>query len=262
MGVILIYMLVTVMATSIGAIAGLGGGVIIKPLFDMIGVHDPATIGVYSSFAVFFMAIVSTYKQIQNDMKIDMKIGGCIALGSFVGGYLGDVIFGYINSGMSSGISVDGIQAGLLFIILTLILIYTLNKDKFKSFKMENPVSIFGVGFFLGVISVFLGIGGGPLNIAAITIAFSFDIKETVVYSIVTILAAQVSKLGRIFLIDGITSYYLKPLGFIIISAIIGGYLGAIINNKLEEKKIENIYIITIVSLMAISLFNTWTAFK
>ena len=35
--VVVIYSLVIVIATVLGAIAGLGGGVIIKPLFDLIG---------------------------------------------------------------------------------------------------------------------------------------------------------------------------------------------------------------------------------
>ncbi|HHV39061.1 MAG TPA: sulfite exporter TauE/SafE family protein [Tepidimicrobium sp.] len=257
MNVNIVYMLVTLLATSIGAIAGLGGGVIIKPVFDVIGFHDPQTIGAYSAFAVFTMAIVSTYKQIRNRVKIDKKIGLFISLGSLVGGYLGDVCFEYINSNLGAGISVDRIQAGLLFIILLLILIYTLNKDKFPSYKSESAGIIFGVGFFLGIISIFLGIGGGPLNVATLTIAFSFDLKDTVVYSIITILAAQISKLGKIFLVNGIENYNLDSLVFVIVSAVLGGYLGAIINNKLEERKIEKIYIATIIALMLISIYNT-----
>lgn len=262
MSIILIYMLITGMATVIGAIAGLGGGVIIKPLFDMIGAHDPVTIGVYSSFAVFSMSIVSTFKQIKNGIKIDKKVGLFIAFGSLVGGYLGEVSFNYINSGLDSRFPIGGIQASLLFIILLLILIYTFNKDKFPSWKVESPIMIFLVGAFLGMVSVFLGIGGGPLNIATITIIFSFDIRNTVVYSIITILAAQIYKLGKILLVDGLAIYDTKPLIFIIASAIIGGYLGAITNNKLKEDKIKIVYILTIIGLMVVSLVNAWTAFS
>ena len=56
--VVVIYSLVIVIATVLGAIAGLGGGVIIKPLFDLIGAHQASTIGFYSSVAVFTMCIV------------------------------------------------------------------------------------------------------------------------------------------------------------------------------------------------------------
>ena len=50
-----IYTLVILTATSLGAVAGLGGGVIIKPLLDLVGAHDPSTINLYSSVAVFVM---------------------------------------------------------------------------------------------------------------------------------------------------------------------------------------------------------------
>lgn len=261
MNIILIYMLITGFATMIGAIAGLGGGVIIKPLFDMIGAHDAITIGVYSSFAVFSMAIVSTYKQIKNGIKINKKVVLFIGLGSLIGGYIGELSLNYVNAKFNSYFSINGIQASLLFIVLTLILIYTLNKNKFPSLRVQSPVIIFAVGAFLGIVSVFLGIGGGPLNIATITIIFSFDIKDTVVYSIITILAAQIYKLGKILLLDGFANYDTKPLIYIIISAIIGGYLGAVINNKLRDDKVQKIYILTIVSLMGISFLNAWNAF-
>ena len=47
----IIYTLVILTATSLGAVAGLGGGVIIKPLLDLVGAHDAATINIYSSVA-------------------------------------------------------------------------------------------------------------------------------------------------------------------------------------------------------------------
>lgn len=55
----LIYALVIIVATSLGAVAGLGGGVIIKPLLDLVGAHDAAAINIYSSVAVFVMCCVS-----------------------------------------------------------------------------------------------------------------------------------------------------------------------------------------------------------
>ena len=40
----LLYTLIILIATTAGALGGLGGGVIIKPLFDAIGVHDASTV--------------------------------------------------------------------------------------------------------------------------------------------------------------------------------------------------------------------------
>ena len=51
----LIYALVIIVATSLEAVAGLDGGVIIKPLLDLAGAHDAATININRSVAVFVM---------------------------------------------------------------------------------------------------------------------------------------------------------------------------------------------------------------
>lgn len=40
------------------------------------------------------------------------------------------------------------------------------------SWKLTDPVTIFVVGYLLGALAVFLGIGGGPLNVAALSLLF------------------------------------------------------------------------------------------
>lgn len=66
----LIYFLVIVAANTVGAISGMGGGVLIKPIFDFIGAHSLAAISFYSSMAVFTMSIVSTIRQLKNKVTI------------------------------------------------------------------------------------------------------------------------------------------------------------------------------------------------
>ena len=80
--IIILYVIIILLATIFGAVAGLGGGVIIKPLFDMIAFHDASTIGFYSSIAVFTMSIVSIYKQLRNGFKFDTRTVLSISLGS------------------------------------------------------------------------------------------------------------------------------------------------------------------------------------
>ncbi|HBG5346526.1 TPA: hypothetical protein KQG29_003979 [Clostridioides difficile] len=53
---------IAIFATIIGAITGIGGGVIIKPVLDLIWVFDITTISVLSSFTVLLMSIVSAYR--------------------------------------------------------------------------------------------------------------------------------------------------------------------------------------------------------
>ncbi|MCH1969832.1 hypothetical protein [Romboutsia hominis] len=61
----IIYFLVGIIATTIGAISGIGGGVIIKPVLDTLGNYDISTISILSSFTVFSMSIVALLKSIK-----------------------------------------------------------------------------------------------------------------------------------------------------------------------------------------------------
>ena len=54
----IIYFLVGIIATTIGAISGIGGGVIIKPVLDTLGNYDISTISILSSFTRFLCQIV------------------------------------------------------------------------------------------------------------------------------------------------------------------------------------------------------------
>ncbi len=166
----LIYALVIVVATSLGAVAGLGGGVIIKPLLDLVGYHDAATINLYSSVAVFVMCCVSLSKQLRAGFEFDRKMVLSVAIGSILGGVAGDKVFSALTGSFDSHL-VKAVQAGVLAVVLGAIFVYTIKQDQMPSWHLTDPASIFAAGFALGALAVFLGIGGGPLNVAVLTLA-------------------------------------------------------------------------------------------
>ena len=92
----LIYSLIIFFATFLGAFVGLGGGVIIKPLLDLIGHDSIATVNFISAFAVFSMSISSTIKHIKAKTKIDFKFIITLSIGSVAGGIAGSRLFDYM----------------------------------------------------------------------------------------------------------------------------------------------------------------------
>lgn len=84
MNLTLIYTVIVLIATTIGATTGLGGGVIIKPLFDLLGADSPSVIGFYSSVAVFTMCLVSIYKQIKKGFQFDTPLLLGVSAGSLL----------------------------------------------------------------------------------------------------------------------------------------------------------------------------------
>lgn len=254
----ILYVLIVLIATISGAVAGLGGGVIIKPLFDALGYHDASTIGVYSCLAVFTMCIVSILKQMKHGFSFDIKTGLFISLGSMAGGLLGDSLFGMVTSSLEDNM-VKVIQASLLGFTLVLILIYTIYKEKVTHYQIKNVIMTCLVGLFLGAISVFLGIGGGPMNVALLMLLFSYSMKEATVYSIVTIFFSQLSKIGTMLLGGSLFTYDLGVVPFICVAAIIGGFLGTTLNQTLSDRSIERFYIFLLIVLMVISGYNIVT---
>ena len=251
-----IYAVIVFIATTIGAIAGLGGGVIIKPLFDLLGYHDAQTIGVFAAFAVFTMSVISLYKHRNKLAELKLKLILVISLGSFCGGILGEQVFGWIKLAVTNDSLLKLIQSALLLIVLLFIVGYGVVKKRLKTYHLTNPILIFLTGLLLGSVSVFLGIGGGPLNIIFLSVLFSFETKEVVIYSITTVFFAQLSKLTQIYFLNQFKIYDWKLIVWICIFAILGGYCGTLIHQKISGAKIEKIYLVTIVFLVLITSFN------
>ncbi len=255
--VIFIYGVIVMFAAVAGTVSGLGGGVIIKPLFDMAGFHSMGEIGFYSSVSVFTMSLVSMIKQIKGGFEFNYKKILYISCGSIIGGLIGEKIFEEVAS-LFSNRQVKVIQSSIFALILLSVLIYTFNKHKMKQYKLKNFFAVFLTGLILGAVSVFLGIGGGPLNIAVLMLLFSCDMKESAVYSIVMIFFSQLSKLGSLLVEGKVTAYELSLVPAICTISIVGGFIGTILNQRLDSRKIEKIYVTILIGLFLIALYNVF----
>jgi uncharacterized membrane protein YfcA len=256
MSILLIYFITILLSNIVGAISGMGGGIIIKPVFDFIGYHSLSSIAFYSSVAVFVMSISSTYKQYQNGIHIDLKKAAGISFGSLVGGVLGDQLLSWALAASGSQEQVQVIQYSMMLISLIIVLIY----NQFFSFHLSfTSFYIFLlVGIFLGVFSTFLGIGGGPINVACLIFFFGIDIKAATVYSIITIFFSQLAKLVTIGLTSGFGAFDLSFLIVIIPAALAGGYLGGIFSKKLSTKWVARFYNIVVFLVIMLNLYNLW----
>ena len=251
----LIYTLVILTATSLGAVAGLGGGVIIKPLLDLVGAHDPAAINLYSSVAVFVMCCVSLAKQLCAGFAFDRRMVLSVAAGSLMGGIAGDKVFSALTGFFETHL-VKAVQGGILAVVLGLIFVYTLRQDRMPSWHLTNPTSIFVAGFALGAVAVFLGIGGGPLNVAALSLLFSLGAKEGAVYSLAIIFFSQLSKLALSATSGALWAMDLTFVPFVVLPAIAGGFIGTHFNRSLSEQGVRRIYLFVMALLPLISLYN------
>lgn len=248
------YFIVIVIANSIGAISGMGGGVIIKPVFDLIGQHSLPAITFYSAVAVFVMALVSTIRQIQNKVALNFLIALFLSIGSILGGIFGNITFDYLIEVMKDDNKVQLIQIILTIITLSFALIYSIFDN--YHFKLKNKTWYLLIGLILGYLASLLGIGGGPINVALLMLCFSIPIKEATVYSIITVFFSQLAKLITIGSVSGFMKYDLTMLWYIIPAAIIGGLLGAKLSKILPAQKVMIVYRSLIIGVLLLNIYN------
>lgn len=252
---ILAYFLIALGATTLGSMAGLGGGVIIKPILDFLGDYNLSTISVLSSFTVLSMAIISIVKQLKYKFIFNTKKTLFIGIGSILGGFIGEKALKLFII-LSNASTVTTIQNLILVLLLVLVFIYINNRSKFTNYNINNLTICTFIGLTLGLISSFLSIGGGPINVCIFALFFSMDEKESSINSIITILFSQVSKLLTIATTTGFTSFDLGMLPYMILGGVLGGLIGSNFNRKCSNKIILIVFNIVVLSLIILNIFN------
>ena len=234
-----------------GAYVGLGGGVIIKPLLDLIGKDPINIVNFYSACAVFSMSISSMIKHIKSKTKIDFKLILSLSLGAVVGGILGSKLFDYLL-GIFDNNMLKSIQGLALGILLVASVVYI---------NVKNPILIVIVGLTLGFIASFLGVGGGPINVAFLALFFSMTVKEAAVYSVGTIFFSQLSKLVTLGITHTIPKFDIITLIVAIVCAVVGGFLGAKMNKKGNEKVIQTVFTAVVTAIAIVNFYNAVAGF-
>lgn len=250
----MIALLVALCASIVGAISGIGGGVIIKPLLDLSGNYSTAAISILSSATVFSMSASALFKHYRLHTKFDIKFASYIAISSMIGGLLGQSLLSSLLK--FDNIPIKQIQNLVLMILLIIVLIY-MNKFKEKyHWHLKSPVAPILVGIFFGFLSAFLGIGGGPINLVALTLFFSMNTKAASVISVFMIFFSQASKLSQVLLTQSYVGLDLTALLYMIPAGIIGGLIGSKLNHQFTEKQIHNLFNIVLCFVIVTTAIN------
>lgn len=257
--VALVYGAVVCAATLLGAFVGLGGGVVIKPVLDLIGAHPLEQIGFLSSCAVFAMSVASMTKHIRSKTPIRASIVLLVAAGSVAGGVCGNALFSFAMKTSGRPELVQGIQSVLLTAFLACVILSVVVRH--RTFHVTNAPAILLSGFLLGTAASFLGIGGGPINVAFLTLFFSFSMKDAAVYSVAVIFFSQLSNLTTTALQTGFAGYDLKILLVVIPCAVAGGIAGSVLNRRCRESSIQKVFVLAVSAVACLSLYNAVTAF-
>ena len=253
----ILYFFIIVIVISVSAIAGISGGVVLRPVFDLIGYHTPIEIGFYMGVAVITMTIASTLKQIKMGTRIKPDKALTLAAGAVAGGWVGQEALELMVRHRYIGNNAIQMFQNIMS-ILALVFVLVVTRPGVKKCALKGVHWYILAGFGLGAFASVLAIGGGPINVAAFTLIFGITLKEATVYSITTILFTQLSRLVRMGLATGgFERFDLGLLWFIIPAAVIGGYVGGKLNVKCSDEQVIKVFKFVVTATILINIWNT-----
>ncbi|PGY15227.1 sulfite exporter TauE/SafE family protein [Bacillus sp. AFS031507] len=248
----IILVVIGLIASSLGSLIGLGGGIIIVPsllylsTLSAFGHITPQVAVGTSLFTMIFTGLSSTLAYMKHK-TVDYKSGLIFLIGSGPGSILG----AWVTEGLH--MKTFNIFFGLFIIFISIILLL---KDRLKPIPYRkdrgiirtfidnagktfeygyNPIIGVLIAFVVGFLSGVFGVGGGSLMVPTMILVFFFPPHVATATSMFMILPTSLlSSITHITLgnVDWLYALALVP------GAWIGAMVGVFLNTKLKSKTI------------------------
>jgi len=224
----------------LAAMFGLGGGFLIVPTLNLLGVEMHRAVGT-SSAAVVFTSLSSAVAYSRQG-RIHYKAGLLLALTAVPGAYIGAWSTGYISAA----------QLKVIFgIVLLLVAVKVYRKksaepSEVRLEEVELNYKLIPVGGFIaGVASGLLGIGGGAINVPFLT-AMGLPIHYAVATSSFAIVFTATSGALKHYTMGNVE---LEWLLLLVPGLIIGAQLGARIAKRTKASSLGKAFAIVLAFL-------------
>lgn len=253
----LLIAVVCLLSSIIGALCGIGGGVVIKPVLDSLGLMSVATASFLSGLTVLSMSCYTmTMLFAKHESAIKRKLAVPLCAGAVVGGIIGKIAFNIVSDAMGGGNTIGAIQAACLFVLVGGTLAYTFNKHRIRQLEVDSDAVDLLVGLVLGLLSAFLGIGGGPFNLIALSFLFSMPTKIAAQNSLLIILCSQVASLLQTVLTNSVPEFSWVNLILMASMGVLGAVIGRKINKKISDETVDKLFSGLNVLIMLICVYN------
>lgn len=257
----LVFLAISFLASIIGSICGIGGGVIIKPLLDATEILSVSTVSFLSGCTVLSMSLVSVITVSYQSKKlgvtsIELREGTPLAIGAAIGGIFGKAFFQIATEILQNDNKVGAIQAAILVFMTLGTLIYTVNSRNIKSYNLKNRLLCVLIGLALGILSSFLGIGGGPINLVVLAFFFSMPIKKAAMNSLYIILFSQSTSFLSTVIGENVPKFDVIVLVLMVSGGITGALIGKSATKKISSKLVHKLFIILMTIIVGINILN------
>lgn len=231
------FLILSIGATLLGSMVGLGGGLIITPVLVLAGLPPP--VAASSSLAATLSNAVTSSAVYAKQGRIDYRQALKLGMLAIPGSVLGAVVSADADIALFSM---------LLGTALLLASIYVFIKPRLGRHTTSNSVTVLVLSvtasFFAGVISSFFGIGGGIIFVPILIILTGMSMMRVTATSMFAILLASIFGMathGTLGNSDATLALILSAGG------LIGGMLGAKLSLVVGERYLRMLAVTTLV---------------
>ena len=253
----LLFILVSFFAAVVVWLAGIRGGVIIKPVLDAFDLYSISTISFMSGCIVLSMTAYSVLKaQLAHESAIEKGVSTYLGIGAALGGLVGKQLFDTVKSMFENADTVGAVQAAALFAVTLGTAVYTLNRSRIHTRRVTNPTACVVIGLCLGLMSSFLGIGGGPINLVVLYYFFSMETKPAAQNSLYIILLSQTASLLFTIVRGKVPEFPAVLFACMVCCGILGGVVGRKINKRIDSQMVSKLFLGLLVVIMGVCCYN------
>ncbi len=230
---LLLFFLLGLGVGTFGTLVGIGGGLILIPIFLLV-LHFPAQQAIGTSLTVVFLnALSGTIAYIrQKKVYYDAAFRFALATlpGAFLGSYLADYFTG-TTFNMVFGV----------FLLFMAILMYMKSSSKKAAAEFDKANFTYNrtlgviISAGVGFLSSILGIGGGVIHVPLMIYALGFPTHVATATSHCVLAVSSFTGVISHYLLDHILIKTALSIG---IGAVIGAQIGARLSNKTKSKMI------------------------
>lgn len=255
----IILLIISFLSSVVGTICGIGGGIIIKPMLDVFNIMPVVSISFLSSCTVLSMSVCTLISNVAaKNIQVDFRVTSYLAAGAAVGGIIGKRIFELTCGIFENTDKIGGYQAICILALTMGTLLYTIFQNHIKEKRIHSKLASIMIGLTLGIASSFLGIGGGPFNLAVLYYFYSMKTKEAAQNSLFIILISQIASLVTTLVMRAVPDVNIIALLLMAGGGITGGLVGTRLNKRLSNSNVHALFIALMIIIIGVNCANIY----
>ncbi|MGB9803334.1 sulfite exporter TauE/SafE family protein [Desulfofundulus sp.] len=253
---------------------GVGGGFLLTPLLMMAGI-PPAVAAASDTNQIVAASISGTCAHLQAG-NVDLKLGLIMVAGGFAGGTAGTALVRVLRQMGNFEFTVKIVYVIMLLVIGSFMFWESFNALRNKGAKLQIPagksqessllnrlplkayfpvsgiecsmISLFGLGFLIGVLAALMGVGGGFIMLPVMIYILGIPTLKAVGTSLFTVLftAANVTLVQA--MVNRTVDVVLALL--LLLGSAIGAQLGARIGRRLKAEQLRIVFSLIVLGVM------------